>query len=179
LRRVTGWNGAISFRRMLGLFAFFYGTLHFLTYVIFDRFAGLEFGGANGSWTLVRELIASVGDDVYQRPFITIGFAALVLMVPLAATSTAGMIRRLGGRRWQALHRLMYVSCIAGVAHYWWLVKADVRRPTAYGAVVLLLLLFRVYWSRVRAAGAFRTKSSSPLKSVTVRSGRMPSSSAG
>jgi methionine sulfoxide reductase heme-binding subunit len=178
LRRLTGWNGAVKFRRMLGMFAFFYGALHFLTYLVFDRFAGVEFAG-NVSWTFVHELAAAITEDLYKRPFITVGFTAFILMVPLAATSTAGMIRRLGGRRWRALHRLMYVCCIGAVAHYWWLVKADVRRPFAYGTVVVLLLLFRVYWSRAGAGGGLSTKSRSPLRSVTVRSGRMPSSSSG
>ncbi len=91
---------------MAGLFAFFYGSLHFLIYVIADRFAGLDFPDGIVAWSTVRNLAASVGEDIYKRPFITIGFTAFVLMVPLAVTSTAGMIRRLGGRRWQALHRL-------------------------------------------------------------------------
>ena len=86
--------------------------------------------------------------DIYKRPFIAVGFTAFALMIPLAVTSTTGMIRRLGGRRWQALHRLMYVSCIAAVLHYWWLVKADVRRPVAYGVVIAILLTFRLYWAR-------------------------------
>jgi sulfoxide reductase heme-binding subunit YedZ len=176
---MTGWNGAARFRRMLGLFAFFYGALHFLTYIIFDRFAGVGVAGPNVSWSLVQALAAAINHDIYKRPFITIGFTAFILMVPLAATSTAGMIRRLGGRRWQALHRLIYVSCIGGVVHYWWLVKADVRRPLAYGTVIALLLVFRLYWARARAGGGFSTKSSSPTKSVTVRSGRRPSSSGG
>jgi len=149
LRRMTGWNGVIRFRRMLGLFAFFYGGLLFLTYIIFDRFAGVEFAG-NVSWQFIHALVGAVDDDIYKRPFITVGFTSFMLMVPLAATSTAGMIRRLGGRRWQAIHRLMYVSCIGAVVHYWWLVRADVRRPLTYGAVVALLLAFRVYWARVR-----------------------------
>src|SRR5256885_3293965 len=98
LRRITGWNAAIRFRRMAGLFAFFYGTLHFLTYVIADRFAGLDFPNGIVAWTTVRNLAKSVGEDIYKRPFITVGFTALMTMVPLAATSTAGMIR-LPGRR--------------------------------------------------------------------------------
>ena len=151
LRRLTGWNTAIKFRRMLGLFAFFYGSLHFLTYVIVDRFAGLDFTDGVLSWATVRNLAASVGADVYKRPFITIGFAALTLMVPLAATSTAGMIRRLG-RKWQTLHRLVYVSGTLGVVHYWWLVKADVRSPLLYGVIVALLLGFRV-WRRKKGTG--------------------------
>ena len=97
----------------MGLYAFFYGMLHFTTYVVLDRFAGLvEFPDGIVSWTTVRNLLKSIGGDIYQRPFITIGFTALVLMVPLAITSTAGMIRRLGGRRWNQLHRLVYVTAI-------------------------------------------------------------------
>jgi methionine sulfoxide reductase heme-binding subunit len=146
LRRLTGWHAAIKFRRMAGLFAFFYGSLHFLTYLIVDRFAGLDFPNGIVSLTTAHNLAASVGADVYKRPFITIGFSALTLMVPLAATSTAGMIRRLG-RKWQTLHRLVYASAALGVIHYWWLVKADVRSPLMYAAIVALLLLFRV-WQR-------------------------------
>ena len=151
LRRFTGWNTLIRFRRMTGLFAFFYGSLHFLTYTIADRFAGLDFPDGIVAMSTVRNLAMSVAADVYKRPFITIGFTAFVLMVPLAVTSTAGMIRRLGGKRWNALHRLIYVSAVAGAVHYWWLVKADVRRPLIYGAVVAMLLGVRVYWSRMRA----------------------------
>ena len=153
LRRLTGWNAAIKFRRMLGLFAFFYGSLHFLTYVIVDRFAGLDFPDGIVAVSTLRNLAASVGADVYKRPFITIGFAALTLMVPLAATSTAGMIRRLG-RKWQTLHRLVYASAVLGVIHYWWLVKADVRSPILYAVVVSLLLGFRV-WRRKKGTGVF------------------------
>jgi methionine sulfoxide reductase heme-binding subunit len=148
LRRLTGWNAAIRFRRMLGLFAFFYGTLHLLTYVILDRFAGLDFPNGIVAWRTVRDLAVSVGRDVYERPFITVGFIGFMSMVPLAATSTAGMVRRLGGRNWQLLHRLVYVSATAGVLHYWWQVKADVQRPVAYGVVVGLLLVFRAVWAR-------------------------------
>jgi sulfoxide reductase heme-binding subunit YedZ len=151
LRRITGWNGAIRFRRMAGLFAFFYGSLHFLTYTIADRFAGLDFPDGIVAWSTVRNLAASIAADIYKRPFITVGFTAFILMVPLAVTSTAGMIRRLGGRRWNALHRLVYVSAAAGPLHYWWLVKADVRRPLIYAAVVAVLLGFRLYWSRTHA----------------------------
>jgi sulfoxide reductase heme-binding subunit YedZ len=127
LRRWTGWNVLIRFRRMLGLFAFFYGTLHFLTYIWLDQFFDLQ----------------EVGADIVKRPFITVGFTAFVLMIPLALTSTAGWIRRLGGRKWNLLHRLVYVSAVAGVVHYWWLVKADVSRPVRYGAIVAILLLAR------------------------------------
>jgi sulfoxide reductase heme-binding subunit YedZ len=151
LRRLTGWNWTIKFRRMAGLFAFFYGSLHFLTYLLVDRFAGLDFPDGIVSLTTVRNLAASVGADIYKRPFITIGFAALTLMVPLAVTSTAGMIRRLG-RKWQTLHRLVYVSATLGVVHYWWLVKADIRSPALYAVIVSLLLGFRV-WRRRKGTG--------------------------
>ncbi len=149
LRRVTGWNAIIKFRRMAGLFAFFYGSLHFLTYVIVDRFASLDFPNGQilifDSWT-VRHLAASVWDDIYKRPYITVGFSALMTMVPLAATSTAGMIRRLGGRQWNRLHKLVYATGVLAVVHYYWLVKADVSRPLTYGAIVAALLAFRVAW---------------------------------
>ncbi len=158
LRRLTGWNGVIRFRRMTGLFAFFYGTLHFLIYVIADRFAALDFPDGIVAWSTARNLAASVGEDIYKRPFITVGFTTLMLMVPLAATSTAGMIRRLGGKRWQALHRLVYVAAATGVVHYLWLVKADISHPIAYGAVVATLLGFRVYWSRVKRPQAVRVQ---------------------
>ena len=105
---------------MLGLFAFFYGSLHFLTYVWLDQFFDA----------------ASITKDVVKRPFITVGFAAFLLMVPLALTSTTGWIRRLGRKRWQTLHRLVYVTAVLGVVHYWWLVKADISRPLTYGAIV-------------------------------------------
>lgn len=155
LRRISGWNGAIRFRRMVGLFAFFYGTLHFLTYVIADRFAGLvDFPDGIVAWTTARRLAASIWEDIYKRPYITVGFTALTCLVPLALTSTTGMIRRLGARRWQALHRLVYVSAVAGVVHYWWLVKADVRRPQTYAVIVGLLLAFRLWWARVRSTAA-------------------------
>lgn len=144
LRRLTGWNPLIKFRRMAGLFAFFYGTLHFLTYVIADRFAGLDFPNGIVAWTTVRNLAKSVGEDIYKRPYITVGFTAWTTMVPLTATSTAGMIRRLGGKQWNQLHRLVYATGCLGVLHYWWLVKADIRRPLTYGAVVAALLAFRL-----------------------------------
>ena len=151
LRRLSGWNGAIKFRRMAGLFAFFYASLHFLTYVIADRFAGLDFPNGIVSWTTVVNLGKAVWDDVYKRPFITIGFTALMSMVPLAVTSTAGMIRRLGGKRWNRLHKIVYGTAVLGVIHYLWLVKADTRRPLTYGAVVAVLLGLRVMWARQKA----------------------------
>ncbi len=128
VRRVTGWNDLIRFRRMLGLFAFFYGSLHFLTYIWLDKFFAVD----------------EIVKDVYKRPFITVGFTGLTLMVPLALTSTAGMIRRLGGKLWRRVHRLVYAVAVAGVVHYWWLVKADIRRPRIYAAIVAVLLAYRV-----------------------------------
>jgi methionine sulfoxide reductase heme-binding subunit len=157
LRALSGWNAVIRFRRMTGLFAFFYGTLHFLIYVIADRFAGLDFTDGMFTLTTARNLVASVGEDIYKRPFITIGFSAWLTMVPLAITSTAGMIRRLGGRRWNLLHRLVYLTGILGVVHYWWLVKADIRRPVAYGVVVGVLLAVRVARAKWRSAAPSMT----------------------
>jgi sulfoxide reductase heme-binding subunit YedZ len=156
LRRLTGWNGAVRFRRMAGLFAFFYGTLHFLTYVIADRFAGLDFPDGIVALSTVRNLVKSVGADIYKRPFITVGFATWSSMLPLALTSTAGSIRRLGGRKWNRLHRLVYLTAVLGVVHYWWLVKSDVRRPIIYGIVVATLLGFRVVWARMHQQTAAR-----------------------
>ena len=133
LRKLLGVPALIKFRRMFGLFAFFYGCLHFTTYIWLDKFFNLH------------EMLA----DVVKRKFITVGFTAFVLLIPLAVTSTAGWIRRLGGKRWQAVHRLIYVSAIAGVIHYLWLVKADIRKPLMDGAVLALLLSYRVVvWIR-------------------------------
>ena len=113
---------------MMGLLAFFYGTLHFVTYFLFDT--GID-------WY-------AVVNDVYKRPFITAGFVAWLLMVPLAITSTAGWVRRLGGRNWQKLHYLVYITAIAAALHYWWLVKADVTVPRRFAVIVALLLGYRV-----------------------------------
>jgi sulfoxide reductase heme-binding subunit YedZ len=165
LRRITGWNGVIKFRRMAGLFAFFYGTCHFLIYVIADRFASLDFPNGIVAWTTVVNLGKAVWDDIYKRPYITVGFTAWLLMVPLAVTSTAGWIRRLGGKRWNQLHKLVYATAVLGVVHYWWLVKIDIRRPLAYGAVVAVLLGFRVYWARMRSAAPSPTRT--PAKTAT------------
>jgi sulfoxide reductase heme-binding subunit YedZ len=128
LRKVLGLPGLIRYRRMIGLFAFFYGCLHFLTYVWLDKFF---------DW---NEMVK----DVAKRPFITAGFAAFAALVPLAATSTAGWIRRLGGKRWQLLHRLVYFTGVAAVVHYYWLVKSDIRLPVLYGSLVALLLAYRL-----------------------------------
>ena len=144
IRRMTGWNPIIRFRRMLGLFAFFYSMLHFLTYLVGDRFASLDFPDGFVAWSTVVNLLASIWADVAKRPYITVGFIAFVSMIPLAATSTTGWIRRLGGRNWQRLHRLIYVTGIAGVVHYLWRVKADTLHPLIYAAIVGVLLGYRL-----------------------------------
>ena len=128
LRRLLNIPDLIRFRRMLGLFAFFYVCLHFLTYIGPDQAFNLA-----GMWK-----------DVSKRPFITVGFLGFVLLIPLALTSTKGWIRRLGGKRWQALHRLIYISALCGVVHYYWLVKSDHRLPVFYGAILAVLLLYRL-----------------------------------
>jgi sulfoxide reductase heme-binding subunit YedZ len=159
LRRVTGWNGVIRFRRMLGLFAFFYGTLHLLIYLIADRYASLDFPQGVFAWQSVRAFGKSIWVDVAKRKFITMGFTAWLCMLPLALTSTAGWIRRLGGKTWNRLHQLVYAAAVAGVIHYYWLVKADVRRPLTYAAIVFVLLAFRAAW-KIRgeaSAGSRRT----------------------
>ena len=132
----------IRFRRMLGLFAFFYVSLHFLTYL-----------GPDQSFSLSAMWI-----DVAKRPFITVGFAAFVSLIPLAITSTAGWIRRLGGKRWQLLHRAIYFAAVCGVIHYYWLVKSDVRKPLFYGALVAILLLWRLagWFSKRRSQAPVR-----------------------
>jgi sulfoxide reductase heme-binding subunit YedZ len=151
-RRLTGWNAVVRFRRMTGLFAFFYGSLHFLIYVIADRFAGLDFPDGIVAWSTVVNLARSVGEDIYKRPFITIGFTTLMLLLPLAVTSTAGWIRRLGGRQWQSLHRLIYVASLTAILHYWWLVKLDISSPQRYAVIVGVLLTFRLVWARAKAS---------------------------
>jgi methionine sulfoxide reductase heme-binding subunit len=151
VRRVSGWNVVIRFRRMLGLFAFFYAMLHFLTYVIGDRFASLDFPDGFVAWSTLVNLMASIWEDVAKRPYITVGFIAFVSMIPLALTSTAGWIRRLGGRNWQRLHRLIYLTGIAGVTHYWWRVKADTLHPIIYAGLVAALLGYRLALSFKRS----------------------------
>ena len=148
LRKTTGWNPLVKFRRMAGLYAFFYGTLHLLTYVIADRFAGLDFPDGMLAISTARNLATSVAADIVKRPFITIGFATWLSMAPLAITSTAGWIRRMGGKRWNRLHRLVYLTGVLGPLHYWWLVKADVSRPLTYALVVTILLGARVFLNR-------------------------------
>jgi methionine sulfoxide reductase heme-binding subunit len=128
-RKITGLNWLVKFRRMLGLFAFFYGFLHLMTYVWFDRFFNLK----------------SVPGDVASRPFIAVGMLAFFLMAPLAITSTDKMIKRLGGKRWNKLHKLVYAGGVAGIIHFWLLVKSDTRLPLTFGFVLLLLLGHRLF----------------------------------
>ena len=131
LRRITGWSWLARFRRMLGLFTFFYVLLHFLTWLVLDQ--GL--------------LLSAIAEDILKRPFITIGFAALVLLLALAVTSTNGMRRRLG-RRWQKLHNSVYVIAILGVWHYWWQVKLDTAEPLVYAIILGALLGWRLWMRR-------------------------------
>jgi len=142
-RKMLNLPELIRFRRMLGLFAFFYVCLHFLTYL-----------GPDQSFNFAGML-----KDVVKRPFITVGFTAFVLLIPLAITSTAAWVRRLGGKRWQALHRSIYLCAILGVIHYYWLVKSDVRKPLFYGFLVGILLLWRIteWLTRRRAAALAHT----------------------
>jgi sulfoxide reductase heme-binding subunit YedZ len=151
IRRLSGWNPLIRFRRMLGLFAFFYVMLHFLTYLVGDRFASLDFPDGFVAWSTFVNLMASIWEDVVKRPYITVGFIGFVSMIPLALTSTARWIRRLGGRNWQRLHRLVYLTGIAGVTHYWWKVKADTLHPIIYAGIVALLLGYRLALSFKRS----------------------------
>jgi sulfoxide reductase heme-binding subunit YedZ len=128
LRRITKQYWLIGVRRMIGLFAFFYGSLHFTTYIWLDKFFDLH----------------EMFKDIAKRPFITVGFSAFVLLIPLALTSTAASIRWLGGKNWQRLHRLIYLTGILGVIHYIWLVKADLRKPLEYALALSILLLYRI-----------------------------------
>jgi ferredoxin-NADP reductase/DMSO/TMAO reductase YedYZ heme-binding membrane subunit len=147
LRRLLGQPDLIRFRRMLGLYAFFYGSMHFLTWFWLDKYFDIH----------------EIAQDVVKRRFITVGFLGLLLMLPLALTSTKGWIQRLGGKRWQLLHRLVYVTAIAGVVHYYWLVKSDIRLPALYGAIVVILLGSRLLGSRTN-----RTKATTSLKLATI-----------
>ena len=141
LRRLTGWGWLLRFRRMLGLFAFFYLSLHLVTYLWLDQFF---------DWAAILE-------DVAKRPYITAGFAAFLLLVPLALTSTRGMVRRLGWR-WQTLHRLIYPAAALGVLHFFWLTKADLREPLVYASVLALLLALRWPWRRTAAGVALAAR---------------------
>jgi len=134
LRQLTGQHNLLRFRRMLGLFAFFYVSLHFLSWIWIDKVFDFD----------------EIVKDVIKRPFITLGFSCFVLMIPLAVTSTQNMVRRLGGRRWRALHRIVYAVAIGGVVHFIWLVKSDIREPMIYAALLSVLLGYRAwaYWQR-------------------------------
>jgi methionine sulfoxide reductase heme-binding subunit len=152
-RRLTGWSNLIRLRRMLGLFAFFYLVAHFTVYLVLDR--QLDYHG--------------VLQDLVKRPYITIGFAALLALIPLAITSTNRMMRRLG-RRWQKLHSLIYLIVILGVWHYWWQVKKDIRQPLLYAGMVAVLLGYRVViraLNRARAARNARTVTSKSAPATT------------
>lgn len=131
LRRLSGNAGLLRYRRMLGLFAFFYACLHFVTYLWLDQFFDL----------------AAIARDIVKRPFVTVGFAAFVLLIPLAATSNQAMMRRLG-RNWQRVHRMVYPIAVLGVIHYLWLVKKDMTQPLIYGGVLIVLLAVRLPWGR-------------------------------
>ena len=145
-RKILRLPELIRFRRMLGLFAFFYACLHFTTYIWLDKFFDLS----------------EMWKDIAKRKYITVGFTAFLLLIPLAVTSTAGWIRRLGGKRWQRLHRLIYFSAALGVIHYYWLVKSAVLRPLTYGAIVAVLLLWRLFAS-------FSRKTQLRVDAATVR----------
>ena len=140
LRRFTGWNWVVRLRRMLGLFVFFYALVHFTCFLWFDHFFDL----------------GAMLEDVIKRPFITVGFIAFVLLIPLAATSTNAMIRKLGGKRWQWLHRLIYVIAALGILHFWWMKagKNDFQEPIIFGAIVAVLLGLRVYWALAKKSQA-------------------------
>ncbi len=140
LRKLSGWNWLIKLRRMLGLYTFFYGFLHFMTFLWFDHFFDL----------------AEMWKDVLKRPFITVGFIAFVLLIPLAVTSTNGMIKRLGGKRWQWLHRLIYVIAPLALLHFWWMKagKHDFGQPILFIVIIGTLLLMRVWWATRKSLSA-------------------------
>ncbi len=156
LRRLTGAHWLLRLRRMLGLFAFFYASLHFTTYIWLDQFFDLQ----------------GIAKDVLKRPFITVGFAAFVLLIPLAATSNSFAIRRLGGRKWQSLHRSVYAIAILGVTHYWWLVKKDISEPLLYGSILAGLLGIRAWWREVerrkQLAGEYMPKAKLGRKVIQI-----------
>jgi sulfoxide reductase heme-binding subunit YedZ len=140
VRRLSGLNWLLKLRRMLGLFAFFYASLHFMTFIWFDHFFDVQ----------------AIWKDVLKRPFITVGFAAFVLLIPLAATSTNAMVRRLGGKRWQALHRLIYVIAPLAILHYWWMkaAKNNIGKPMLFAFIVAGLLVLRLYLNRAKVQAA-------------------------
>jgi methionine sulfoxide reductase heme-binding subunit len=134
VRRLSGLNWLLKLRRMVGLFTFFYALLHFTTFIWFDHFFDVQ----------------AIWKDVLKRPFITVGFAAFLMLIPLAATSTNAMVRRLGGKRWQALHRLIYVIAPLAILHYWWMkaAKNNIGKPMLFAFIVAGLLVLRAYWNR-------------------------------
>ena len=148
LRRITGWNEIIRVRRLIGLTAFWYACLHLTTYVVFDQ----DFS------------VMEITQDIVKHPWVLVGFTGFLSLVPLAITSTNGWIRRLGGKRWNRLHRLVYVAAIAGVLHYLWLVKKDITYPTLYAAILIVLLGVRLWWAaeRARARRALAPRSVEP-----------------
>ena len=148
LRRMLGWSSLASYRRMIGLFAFFYAALHLSTYLVLDFFFAFDL----------------ILDDVIERRYVTAGLTAFMLLLPLALTSTTGMIRRLGGGRWRQLHRLVYLAAVAAVVHYLWLVKIDIGPPLVYAAVLAVLLGLRLWFHYAKrpARGAAGTRASQP-----------------
>ena len=154
LRKLTGWNWLLRLRRMLGLYAFFYAVLHFITYVWLDQFFDL----------------GAMVKDVVKRPFITAGFTSFLLLVPLAATSTSALVKKLGAKKWLALHRLVYAVGVGGVIHYWWLVKRDITQPAVYAAVLVVLLGLRLlYYARESAATAVARRREPALRATNQR----------
>jgi len=149
LRKLTGWNPIIRYRRMLGLFAFFYVSLHLLTYVVLDQ---------NLGWSYIL-------GDIAKRPYITMGLLGFSALLPLAITSTTGWIRRLGGKRWNQLHRLAYVAAVAGVVHYWWLVKSDISSPLKYGAIFAILFAIRIWYTHASNRATVPTRLPVPDRS--------------
>lgn len=143
LRKLFNQPALIRLRRMFGLFAFFYVSLHFITYIWLDQFFELP----------------EIAKDIVKRPFITVGFLAFVLLIPLAVTSNNAVIKRMGAQRWQRLHRLVYVIGILGVVHYWWLVKKDLTQPIIYASILAILLAYRIIAARQsKALAATRIK---------------------
>jgi len=155
LRKITGWHWMLRLRRMLGLYAFFYVLLHFTTYIWLDRFFVFD----------------EIGKDIAKRPYITVGFACFMLLIPLAVTSTNAMVRRLGAKRWQRMHKMIYGIAIGGVLHYLWLVKSDIVVPLAYGLILTLLLILRTpsisKWLDTVRFGAYRSAISPSIQKQT------------
>jgi sulfoxide reductase heme-binding subunit YedZ len=154
VRRLLGWGALVKLRRMLGLFAFFYAVLHFGVYIGLDQFFAFDY----------------IIEDITERPYITVGFTALLLMIPLALTSTKRMIKRLGGKRWNRLHKLVYPIAALGVLHFFWLVKADTREPLIFGGVLAILLGYRALSGRLRQLRAQKARLSGAALALEPRS---------